>query len=69
MDKGELVANEIVVMVPRESFSDRVVGPRLDSITGRRYHLTYSPRETEEIVAKLTRCFDDTVKNGTCIAA
>lgn len=39
---------------------ERVVGRRLDPVTGRIYHLKYSPPETEEIAARLTQRFDDT---------
>lgn len=37
-----------------------MVGRRLDPVTGKIYHLTYSPPETEEIAARLTQRFDDT---------
>ncbi|PWA44995.1 adenylate kinase 2 protein [Artemisia annua] len=85
MEKGQLVPDEIVVMVwfhyllnnfwicnflpnlytsceqvPQEILVDRVVGRRLDPVTGKIYHLTYSPPETEEIAARLTQRFDDT---------
>ncbi|XP_016574850.1 adenylate kinase, chloroplastic isoform X2 [Capsicum annuum] len=60
MDKGQLVPNEIVVTVPEEILVERVVGRRLDPVTGRIYHLKYSPPETDEIAARLTQRFDDT---------
>lgn len=50
----------ILLDVPQEILVDRVVGRRLDPVTGRIYHLTYSPPETEEIAARLTQRFDDT---------
>lgn len=50
----------ILLEVPEEILVDRVVGRRLDPVTGRIYHLTYSPPETEEIAARLTQRFDDT---------
>lgn len=50
----------IFEQVPQEILVDRVVGRRLDPVTGRIYHLTYSPPETEEIAARLTQRFDDT---------
>ncbi|KAK1427178.1 hypothetical protein QVD17_15861 [Tagetes erecta] len=50
----------ILLEVPQEILVDRVVGRRLDPVTGRIYHLTYSPPETEEIAARLTQRFDDT---------
>lgn len=37
-----------------------MVGRRLDPVTGKIYHLKYSPPETEEIAARLTQRFDDT---------
>lgn len=105
MEKGQLVPNEIVVMMVKERLSqsdsqengwlldgyprslsqatalkefgfqpdifillevaednlvERVVGRRLDPVTGRIYHLKYSPPENEEIAARLTQRFDDT---------
>ncbi|KAI3761707.1 hypothetical protein L1987_52128 [Smallanthus sonchifolius] len=50
----------ILLEVPEEILVDRVVGRRLDPVTGRIYHLTYSPPENEEIAARLTQRFDDT---------
>lgn len=38
----------------------RVVGRRLDPVTGKIYHLLYSPPETPEIAARLTQRMDDT---------
>ncbi|PSS19397.1 adenylate kinase [Actinidia chinensis var. chinensis] len=52
----------ILLEVPEENLVERVVGRRLDPITGRIYHLKYSPPETEEIAARLTQRFDDTEK-------
>ncbi|CAN1235645.1 Adenylate kinase 2, chloroplastic [Linum perenne] len=50
----------IVLEVPEDILVERVVGRRLDPVTGKIYHLTYSPPETEEIAARLTQRFDDT---------
>ncbi|MFS7912619.1 putative adenylate kinase [Helianthus anomalus] len=50
----------ILLEVPQDILVDRVVGRRLDPVTGRIYHMTYSPPETEEIAARLTQRFDDT---------
>lgn len=50
----------ILLEVPEEILVDRVVGRRLDPITGKIYHLKYSPPETQEIAARLTQRFDDT---------
>ncbi|WZZ01545.1 hypothetical protein YC2023_073873 [Brassica napus] len=50
----------IVLEVPEDILVERVVGRRLDPVTGKIYHLKYSPPETEEIAARLTQRFDDT---------
>nr|XP_016461538.1 PREDICTED: adenylate kinase 2, chloroplastic-like isoform X2 [Nicotiana tabacum] len=50
----------ILLEVPEEILVERVVGRRLDPVTGKIYHLKYSPPETEEIAARLTQRFDDT---------
>ncbi|RVW94981.1 Adenylate kinase 2, chloroplastic [Vitis vinifera] len=50
----------ILLEVPEEILVERVVGRRLDPVTGRIYHLKYSPPENEEIAARLTQRFDDT---------
>ncbi|KAE9446373.1 hypothetical protein C3L33_21733, partial [Rhododendron williamsianum] len=48
------------LVVAEDNLVERVVGRRLDPVTGRIYHLKYSPPETEEIAARLTQRFDDT---------
>ncbi|XP_062165271.1 adenylate kinase, chloroplastic [Alnus glutinosa] len=50
----------ILLEVPEDTLVERVVGRRLDPVTGKIYHLKYSPPETEEIAARLTQRFDDT---------
>ncbi|CAL1409897.1 unnamed protein product [Linum trigynum] len=50
----------IVLEVPEDILVERVVGRRLDPVTGKIYHMAYSPPETEEIAARLTQRFDDT---------
>ncbi|KAK4483873.1 hypothetical protein RD792_011082 [Penstemon davidsonii] len=50
----------ILLEVPEELLVERVVGRRLDPVTGKIYHLKYSPPETDEIAARLTQRFDDT---------
>lgn len=50
----------ILLDVPEEILVERVVGRRLDPVTGKIYHLKYSPPETEEIASRLTQRFDDT---------
>merc|ERR1712087_400319 len=46
--------------VPDDMPIERVVGRRLDPETGKIYHVTFSPPETEEIEARLTQRSDDT---------
>lgn len=48
------------LQVPEEILVEIVVGCRLDSVSGKIYHLKYAPPETEEIAARLTQRFDDT---------
>ncbi|KAF7126631.1 hypothetical protein RHSIM_Rhsim11G0052100 [Rhododendron simsii] len=50
----------ILLEVAEDNLVERVVGRRLDPVTGRIYHLKYSPPENEEIAARLTQRFDDT---------
>lgn len=50
----------LLLEVPEELLVERVVGRRLDPVTGKIYHLEYSPPENEEIAARLTQRFDDT---------
>ena len=50
----------LYLQVPEDLLVERVVGRRLDPVTGKIYHLKYSPPETEEIAARLTQRFDDT---------
>lgn len=50
----------LYLQVTEDALVERVVGRRLDPVTGKIYHLKYSPPETEEITARLTRRFDDT---------
>lgn len=50
----------ILLEVPDNVLIERVVGRRLDPVTGRIYHLKYSPPESQEIAERLTQRFDDT---------
>ncbi|KAF3445386.1 hypothetical protein FNV43_RR10562 [Rhamnella rubrinervis] len=50
----------ILLEVQEETLVERVVGRRLDPVTGKIYHLNYFPPETEEIASRLTQRFDDT---------
>ncbi|KAK2658932.1 hypothetical protein Ddye_005465 [Dipteronia dyeriana] len=50
----------ILLEVSEDILVERVVGRRLDPVTGKIYHLKYFPPETEEIATRLTQRFDDT---------
>ncbi|XP_022990422.1 adenylate kinase, chloroplastic-like isoform X2 [Cucurbita maxima] len=50
----------ILLEVPEEILVERVVGRRLDPVTGKIYHLKYFPPDNEEVAARLTQRFDDT---------
>ncbi|GMH21781.1 hypothetical protein Nepgr_023623 [Nepenthes gracilis] len=50
----------ILLEVPDDILVERVVGRRLDPVTGKIYHLKYSPPENEEIASRLAQRFDDT---------
>eukprot|EP00250_Pteridium_aquilinum_P026296 c32805_g1_i1 orf=123-1058(+) len=50
----------ILLEVPDDILIERVVGRRLDPVTGRIYHLKYSPPDSQEIAERLTQRFDDT---------
>ncbi|ONK56541.1 uncharacterized protein A4U43_C10F9870 [Asparagus officinalis] len=50
----------VLLDVSEDILVEKVVGRRLDPVTGKIYHLKYSPPENEEIAARLTQRFDDT---------
>lgn len=50
--------------VPEEILVDRVVGRRLDPVTGTIYHMTYKPPPDEEIAARLQQRSDDTAEKA-----
>ena len=50
----------IFLNVPDEALIERVVGRRTDPETGKIYHMTFSPPEDEEILARLEQRSDDT---------
>ncbi|KAI0511521.1 hypothetical protein KFK09_012151 [Dendrobium nobile] len=50
----------ILLEVNEDALLERVVGRRLDPVSGKIYHLEYSPPENEEISARLVQRFDDT---------
>lgn len=46
--------------VPDEVLVERVVGRRTDPETGKIYHMTFSPPDDEEVLARLEQRSDDT---------
>ncbi|KAK8691839.1 hypothetical protein V6N13_075334 [Hibiscus sabdariffa] len=50
----------ILLDVSEDILVERVVGRRLDPLTGKIYHLVYSPPKNDEIASRLTQRFDDT---------
>ncbi|KAG5184714.1 adenylate kinase-domain-containing protein [Tribonema minus] len=50
----------IVLDVPEVLLVERVVGRRTDPATGKIYHMTYFPPESEEVRARLVQRADDT---------
>jgi len=58
------VADVIIIMnVPDKELIDRVVGRRIDPITGKIYHIKYKPPPTEEIIRnRLIQRSDDTLE-------
>lgn len=46
--------------VPDSILIERVVGRRTDPVTGKIYHMTFSPPEDEEILGRLEQRSDDT---------
>lgn len=50
----------IFLNVPDDILVDRVVGRRTDPVTGKIYHMTYSPPDEEEVLARLEQRSDDT---------
>ncbi|RWW07415.1 hypothetical protein GW17_00029205 [Ensete ventricosum] len=50
----------ILLEVSEESLTERIVGRRLDPVTGKIYHLNTHQPENEDISSRLTRHFDDT---------
>jgi len=50
----------VFLNVPDDVLVERVVGRRTDPETGKIYHMTFSPPEDEEILARLEQRSDDT---------
>ncbi|KAK8677470.1 hypothetical protein V6N13_143005 [Hibiscus sabdariffa] len=57
----------ILLDVSEDILVERVVGRRLDPLTGKIYHLVYSPPENDEIASRLTQRFDDTEEKACLI--
>jgi adenylate kinase len=50
----------VFLNVPDEVLVERVIGRRADPVTGKIYHMTFSPPQDEEILARLQQRSDDT---------
>jgi len=50
----------IFLNVPDEVLVERVVGRRTDPVTGKIYHMTFSPPEDEDVIKRLEQRSDDT---------
>lgn len=50
----------VFLNVPDEVLVERVVGRRTDPETGKIYHMTFSPPNDEEVLARLEQRSDDT---------
>jgi adenylate kinase len=50
----------VFLTVPDEVLVERVVGRRTDPVTGKIYHMTFSPPEDGEVKARLEQRSDDT---------
>lgn len=61
LEEAGIVADCFLFLdVPDEILVERVVGRRTDPITGKIYHMKFSPPESEEIKARLEQRSDDT---------
>jgi adenylate kinase len=61
LESAGITPNKVLFLnVPDEMLIERVVGRRTDPETGKIYHMTFSPPESEEIAARLTQRSDDT---------
>jgi len=50
----------ILLNVPAEILVERVTGRRTDPVTGKIYHMKFSPPESPEVAARLVQRSDDT---------
>lgn len=55
----------VFLNVPDEILVERVVGRRTDPETGKIYHMTFSPPESEEVANRLVQRSDDTEEKVT----
>lgn len=62
VEKGLEVDVYLQLLVPDEILTERCVFRRLDPVSGKIYHLKYSPPEDEEIAARLITRADDTAE-------
>eukprot|EP00984_Skeletonema_dohrnii_P004881 scaffold1719_cov83-Skeletonema_dohrnii-CCMP3373.AAC.4 len=60
VDAGVSADCFIFLAVPDDILVERVVGRRTDPETGKIYHMTFSPPEDEEVLARLEQRSDDT---------
>ena len=60
VDAGVSADCFLFLAVPDDILVERVVGRRTDPETGKIYHLTFSPPEDEEVLARLDQRSDDT---------
>lgn len=61
LDDANVLPDAVIVLeVPDDVLIDRVVGRRLDPVTGKIYHVKYNPPRDHDIEARLKRRSDDT---------
>lgn len=61
LEEAGIVADCFLFLdVPDEILVERVVGRRTDPETGKIYHMTFSPPESDEVKARLEQRSDDT---------
>lgn len=61
LDEAGITADCFIFLnVPDEVLVERVVGRRTDPVTGKIYHLTFSPPLDDEVLARLEQRSDDT---------
>lgn len=66
LDDGNVLPDAVIVLeVPDDVLIDRVVGRRLDPVTGKIYHVKYSPPRDHEVEARLQRRSDDTEEKAS----